>query len=746
MEENSRSREELQAEFQPLQEELNLKLVTADLRHFDIAKLSEILNLLDRMQVVVSGYDLPVFINSFNLLTQFLGQVVTENISYPTGMSYALNLYEMFEDAVEEYIGGQDVLPEFEEKISRFKKIFEEVDLDGIIKSTADDEAVIQVLPEEVLEEGLLADFVGESEEGLELAEAKLLELEKDPADHEPINLIFRTIHTLKGTSGFLGLVVIGVTAHQMEDLLVLIRAGERELTPAIFDAFFKAMDTFKQLLAQVKDILQGKPPDPVNIRETNELLVACLMDSQKRESESADSAEPRLLGDILVDDGQITMDQVEEALSTQQKPIGQILVEKGVVSEETVEEALGKQEKLKATAKVVDMVKVPADKLDELAELTGELVVALSVLSQNPIISNITDREAHERLDQLDKVTETLRDRILGIRMFPVGNVFSKLSRQVRDLSRKSGKTINLSIEGADTLVDKTVIDGIYAPLMHLVRNAIDHGIEDAEARRAAEKSIEGNVLLRARHAGDSILVEIKDDGKGLQRDAILTKAVEKGFAKAGENLTDQQIFSFIFQAGFSTAKKVTDVSGRGVGMDVVKRDVENLRGKVSTESTPGIGTTFTIKLPLTTSIIEGLVVRIGQNRFIVPILDVVLTVTPKNEELKGAQGREKEFFILAGELVPIVRLYTFFDIEPEVTDPSEALIIVVANGAGQFGLMVDELLHRQQIVIKNLGDRFDDLCGITGGTILGDGRIGLILEPEELIGRHRSQVASGE
>ncbi|MEK9665683.1 MAG: chemotaxis protein CheA, partial [Deltaproteobacteria bacterium] len=390
------------------------------------------------------------------------------------------------------------------------------------------------------------------------------------------------------------------------------------------------------------------------------------------------------------------------------------------------------------AATQVMDMLKIPAFKLDELSEFIGEMVVALSVLSQNPTIANLEDRELHDRLDQLNKITEQLRDRILSIRMFPVKNVFSKLTRQMRDLSKKSGKQVKLTIQGDETLVDKTIIDSIYAPLMHIMRNTVDHGIETPEERKAVGKPQEGTVQLSAHHLGDSILIEVRDDGRGLDRQKLLSKALERGLISERENLTDQQIFMFIFTSGVSTAKEVTDISGRGVGMDVVKREVEKLRGKISVETETGKGTAFLIKLPLTTSIIEGLVVRLGENRFVIPILDVHLTLIPKKDQLYDVQDRESECLILAGEVIPIMRLHEFFDVEADVMVPEEAIIVVVKYGEKKYGLMVDELLHRQQIVVKNLGETFVNLPGITGGTILGDGRVGLILDPETLI--HRS------
>lgn len=747
---NKAELQKIQTQLRPLRDELNLRLVSSDLREFDMLKLGEVLSLLDQTLEVFAHRNLPVFEDAVSVLNQFAGEIISESIAYHTGMSYVLNLHELFEDSLDAFLSGNDILAEFERLVIRLKGLFDSVEITEISESTSDDEAVIQVLKEDALEDGILIDFLSECEDGLEMAESSLLELENDPSDHDPIHPLFRRIHTIKGTSGFLGLNVIGTVAHHLEDLLVQVRDGYREYTSQISDSCFQSVDTLKQLLQQVKSIIEGSDIEPVNVRSTYNILATCLniplepqtpppnepfSAEESSDSPSASSKQHQSVGEILVSSGKVSAEEVEEEIERQQKPIGEMLVDRGLVSEDDVQNALKQQSTQSGKPKLTEMVKVSADNLDELAELVGEMVVALSVLSQNPVISSITDRGAHERLDQLDKVTEKLRDRILGVRMFPVGNVFSKLSRQVRDLSKKSGKRIKLHVEGADTLVDKTVIDGIYGPLVHLVRNAIDHGIEPAEGRNALDKPEEGHILLKANHMGDSIMIEVKDDGKGLQKEVILQKALERGLTKEREKLNDQNIFAFIFQPGFSTAKQVTDVSGRGVGMDVVKRDVESLRGKITIESTPQVGTSFLIKLPLTTSIIEGLVVRIGQSRFIVPILDVNLTVTPKPDELKGVQGKEGELFILAGELIPILRLYQFYKIDPEITDPSKAIIIVVQEGSKKYGLMVDELLHRQQIVIKNLGSRFEHLRGITGGTILGDGRVGLILEPEEVI-----------
>ncbi|MGK5094650.1 chemotaxis protein CheA [Deltaproteobacteria bacterium TL4] len=741
---------EPQERLQPLMEELSRKLDTEQLRQYSMPYLSGVLCLLDSIQAVLSSLKFPVFLKVIDLLNQFMGDILVEKMSYYSGMSYVLNLYELFEEAWYSLITGQEKFPELEQNLLRLRSMFNRVDVEGIIQSTANEEATIQVLREDLRKDTVLSDFVSESLEGLDAVEATLLRLENNPDQLELIQPVFRMIHTIKGTSGFLELTIIGTLAHHLEDLLGQLRDRTRVFTLQVFEACLHSVDVLKQLIQQVSDLIYEEPPVPVNVKAAYKLLSLCLVAEKKvpsfiPEFDSNASAYIKPLGAILIEKGMVSQEAVNEALEEQNRPLGEILVQKGIVSREGMNAALTEQSTLPKSSGKEEMVRVSSAKLDELAELMGEMVVALSLLSQNTEIAAVTsrrtqtNRKARERLEQLEKVTEHLRDRILGMRMFPVGSIFNKLSRQVRDLAHKSGKHVNLYFEGEDTLVDKTIIDSMYSPLMHLVRNAIDHGLESAEERQEQGKPTEGNLYLRARHQGDSVILEIVDDGRGLQRELILAKAIKQGLLRQGETLTDQQVFAFIFQAGFSTASQVTDVSGRGVGMDVVRHEVEKLRGKITIESAPHQGTTFTIQLPLTTSIIEGLVVRVGDTRFVIPMLDAKLTHIPKPEDLKRIQGAEQDLFLLAGDLVPIIRLHQFYALENAVTDPAKAVMIVVQVENKKYGLMTDELLQRQQVVVKNLGDRFAHLKGIAGGTILGDGRIGLILNPREVITCHQ-------
>ena len=720
---------EQQNQIQIKRDALNMNVMSLKPEHFqDLAHVGSILTELEEFASLMDGLEQPQFSKILKELGHRLGQIVAELSPYESGLEEFQQLHEQFDNALELlYAGDQEdadkILIHALDSKSTAGKNLESQD------HYSDYAEIIQHCTEEMKGDETLAEFISETEEGLQNTEETLLRLEKDFEDQKAISSIFRVFHTIKGTAGFLGLTDLGSLAHRTEDLMVQVNEGEREITLEILNAILCATDGLSKLISQMKAMIAGMNSDPVDLREAYQLLDYLLSDEVSR---SASVLENPTLETISSIPPPHSEDQ--EALTETPPEVGQNLAK---TSKSPTTEVSKTNENVAAT-QVMDMLKIPAFKLDELSEFIGEMVVALSVLSQNPTIANLEDRELHDRLDQLNKITEQLRDRILSIRMFPVKNVFSKLTRQMRDLSKKSGKQVKLTIQGDETLVDKTIIDSIYAPLMHIMRNTVDHGIETPEERIAAGKSSEGTVKLSAHHLGDSILIEVRDDGRGLDRQKLLSKALERGLINERENLTDQQIFMFIFTSGVSTAKEVTDISGRGVGMDVVKKEVEKLRGKISVETEAGKGTAFLIKLPLTTSIIEGLVVRLGENRFVLPILDVHLTLIPKKEQLYDVQDRESECLILAGEVIPIMRLHEFFDVEADVMVPEEAIIVVVKYGDKKYGLMVDELLHRQQIVVKNLGETFVNLPGITGGTILGDGRVGLILDPETLI--HRS------
>jgi two-component system chemotaxis sensor kinase CheA len=373
--------------------------------------------------------------------------------------------------------------------------------------------------------------------------------------------------------------------------------------------------------------------------------------------------------------------------------------------------------------------VRVETAKLDHLMDMVGEIVIAQSLIRHNPAFATTTDSRLLGDLAQLARVTGEVQRATMSMRMIPVSHVFQRVERVIRDLSRKAGKHVILETVGSETELDKTVAEELSDPLLHMVRNSVDHGIEKAEERIAAGKPAEARIRLSARHQGGLVIIAISDDGRGLNSERIRSKAEERGLIAPNTQLTETEVYNLIFEPGFSTAEKITDVSGRGVGMDVVRRNVEKLRGRIDTESTPGQGTTFSLKLPLTLAIIDGLVVEVGSDRYIVPLSCVREMFRPQNDALFTVEGRD-EMLLVRGKLLPVVRLNQRLGIYGMASKPSEGLIVVVESHNRCFCMLVDDLLGKQEVVIKSLGEALKNIPGLSGCAVLGDGRVGLILD----------------
>ncbi len=434
-------------------------------------------------------------------------------------------------------------------------------------------------------------------------------------------------------------------------------------------------------------------------------------------------------IGEILLDRGDITQEQLDAILS-ESKPLGQKLIDSTAVPSENIEAALKEQEMVrtarsKRQAKdTAGSVRVPAERLDYLVDMVGELVTVQARLSQAAAGRNDSDLIAIA--EEVERLTAELRDNSLNMRMLPIGTTFSKFKRLVRDLSGELGKDIELKTVGADTELDKTVIEKLNDPLVHLIRNSLDHGIEMPAERIAAGKSATGVILLTASHAGDSVEITIKDDGKGLDREAILAKAVEKGLIAADAQLSDTDVYNMIFAAGFSTAKVVTGVSGRGVGMDVVKRSIDSLRGAITIDSETGVGSTITIRIPLTLAIVESLLVEIDGESYAMPLSIVEECVELTREDIVAAHGRN--LVNVRDQIVPYLPLRQEFMIAGEPPDV-EQIVITNVNGM-RIGFVVDQVVGQHQSVIKTLGRMYKDINGFSGATILGDGSVALILD----------------
>ncbi|WP_448556635.1 chemotaxis protein CheA [Thalassotalea montiporae] len=374
--------------------------------------------------------------------------------------------------------------------------------------------------------------------------------------------------------------------------------------------------------------------------------------------------------------------------------------------------------------------IRVGVDKVDSLINLVGELVITQSMLSE---LGNDFDLSKVEKLtaglEQLLQNTKELQESVMRIRMLPISFAFNRFPRLIHDLAKKTGKDIELIINGENTELDKTVMEQIGDPLVHLVRNAVDHGIEPAEKRLAAGKSAQGTIWLDAYHQGGSIVIEIKDDGGGINREAVFNKALEKGLIDANASLTDQQVFDLIFEPGFSTAQAVSDISGRGVGMDVVKKNIQALGGRIQVDSVPGEGSTFKVYLPLTLAILDGQLVKVGDEVFVVPLITIVESLQAKADLINRVSG-DMVLYRLREDNVPVIPIFELFNLPAEHQTVDNALMVVVEADGQKVGLMVDDLLAQQQVVIKSLKDNYQDVAGISGATILGDGSVAMILD----------------
>ncbi len=599
-------------------------------------------------------------------------------------------------------------------------------------------------------DESLLVDFISESKEHLEEATAQLLSLENDPNNEESINSVFRAFHTLKGIAGFLNLDEIKVLAHDTENLLDLVRRRELELTPGLTDLVFEALDWMTRLINNIGDGLQSDGM-LISEPELNPFIEKIKASATTNgDGGGAPGLPTSKLGEILVKSGAVDRNQMNEAIEEAkifepEKKIGEVLVEKNLVSSETVNSALKEQhqERLQASRKAVELketLRVDYARLENMINTIGELVLAEAMITQDEVILDIHSENLTKKLYNLRQVSRKLQELGTTIRMIPISGTFQKMARLTRDLSRKSGKPVLFTSKGDETELDRAYVDMIADPLVHMIRNAVDHGIETPQERVKAGKPEEGLIHLRAYHEGGNIHVEISDDGKGIDQEVIYNKALEKGMISEDEKLTEQEIYQLIFLPGFSTASSVTEVSGRGVGMDVVRRNIKELRGQVTITSELGVGTNFKIILPLTLALIDGMLVKSGEERFIIPVLSVVESIRPTPEMLSTIVGKG-EMISLRNRQLPLFRLYKLFNIQNAKKDISDCLVVVVENDGRQIGIVVDDLIGMQQTVIKGLGQGLIDTRGLAGGSIMADGLVGLIVDIPGLMSIARGQ-----
>ena len=574
----------------------------------------------------------------------------------------------------------------------------------------------------------LLGEFHGEAVEHLQQIEAALLALEQQPDDPEALNSIFRSFHTIKGNAGFLGLMPMHILAHEVESLLDLARNNKLRLNSVIITEILKSRDALQTLTQQVACALEtGKLPE--DIVPVGHLIVA--VRKLASGASTAPSQAPAPHAAPVVVPVNFTQQAPEE------KPQAQEIHE--APASEPAHDAPGAQKAATHAASAAKAsggatVRVNTEKLDSLMDVVGELVIVQSQLMETARAHGESGSPLQRNVAQLNRITKDLQHTAMSLRMIPIKPTFQKMERLARDLARDFGKKVHFQTSGDETELDRTVVEEIADPLVHMVRNALDHGLEPIADRVAKGKSETGSLHLKAYHQGSNLVIELQDDGRGIDPERILRKAVEKGVVPAGATLTREETLALIFAPGFSTAEKVTAVSGRGVGMDVVKRNIDKLRGKIEIASEVGQGSTFKIKLPLTMAIIDGLVVRVGEDRFILPSTSVQMALRPARESISTVHGRG-EVLDLRGRLLPIHRLHRRFGIAMHTEAPWDGILVILEVSGKTSALLVDEMVSKQEVVIKNLGAFMQGIPGVAGGAILGDGNIALILDPGALL-----------
>ncbi len=540
----------------------------------------------------------------------------------------------------------------------------------------------------------ILETFFLEAQELLADFEADLLRLEETPGDAELLNRIFRTAHTIKGNAGMCGFDAIAHFTHALEDLLDQLRKGVRVIDADIAEALLIAGDTVRTMMGRAERGVEASAADQAAITSARAHLQRILdgAPAPAATPPAAPTTAPVPAADVKADHDD--------------PPSG------------------------KPAAQDNATIRVPIAKVDRLINLVGELVITQSIVAQALAeTERQNDSSLLDALGQLERHARALHEHVLAIRMIPVRTLFGRFPRLVRDLAGSIGKQVALEVMGEDTELDKTVIEKIGDPLTHLVRNAVDHGIEPSALRGALGKSEVGRIRLEAYQRGGSIYIEVEDDGKGLDRHRLVDKAIERGLIPAEAVLSDEEAFALVFRAGISTAETITEVSGRGVGMDVVKRNVEALGGTIAIDSAPGRGTRFCIKLPLTLAIMDGQTLRAGGQPYILPLIAITESVRPQASSVHAIAGGG-EVILVREQTLPLLRLHRLLGVPSALRDPTEGLVVIVEHEHQRLAILVDELLGQQQIVVKSLDAHFRRVEGLAGATILGDGRVALILD----------------
>ncbi len=578
-----------------------------------------------------------------------------------------------------------------------------------------------------------LNSFINTTLEHLDTIEGVMLVLEKIPGDvdiNEYVQTALGCYHTIKGNAGFLGLIPIERLSHLAENILSEILDDNLKIEDQNVQTLLQSVDTLRDAVSALSE---GGTLDFDLFKEMEKKLLSLIPEKSSS-----------LLGDVLVKMDGIKPKDISAGIEQQKSPMENILAKMGNVSQTDLEKSLHqKNVEKKKTSKIQQIhptvtkmqdIRVSLNKLDQLFDLVGELIISESMIIRHPALKENELESLKNVCGQLHRNMRNLQEIVMSIRMVPLSSLFRKMVRVVHDASKKLNKQTKLELVGEKTEVDKTLVELITDPILHIIRNSMDHGIESEQDRTAAGKSVEGKIQLEAGHVGNEVWINIRDDGKGMNREVILNRALEKGLiTDETQFLSDSEVWNLIFEPGFSTAKTVTDFSGRGVGMDVVKRNIEKLHGSVEVSSEERVGSTVTLKIPLTLSIIDGLLVRVGETSYALPTTTIRETLRPKEERIiKTMDG--SEMLRIRRKLLPVMRLHKIHATQPEHQDLKDGMLLIVDQNDQLFCLFVDAVLGQQQIVVKSLPETMVEAPHLSGCTILGDGQVGLILDAASL------------
>ncbi|MCG8373089.1 MAG: chemotaxis protein CheA, partial [Balneolales bacterium] len=566
----------------------------------------------------------------------------------------------------QEWEESQEVAEPLAEAESVKEEITEVANSETAVSESSEEEVPAKdvfYIPDDV-ELDMVGEFITECTELIEAAESALLDLEDSPDDIELVNTIFRAFHTIKGTSAFMGLQPITEFTHWVETVLSKVRDGNLPFDQACADINFESIDIIKNLLKVVE---VSKGGDPLHTPEKFHKMMRVLVDVSDNDVKPAD-AMAKTFGENGITPTPVSNSETPSAETSSNNPTPRVELAK--VMEESTTNTVTKTEDAS--------VRVSVNRLDRLIDMVGELVIAHSVVAQDEGIPK--DSELQKKVNHTTKILRELQDTSLTLRMVPLKATFHKMNRLVRDVSKKAGKNVKFTTFGEDTEIDRNMVDIINEPLIHMLRNSIDHGLETPDERAQTEKTEAGNITLSAFQEGGKVVIKISDDGRGINKDVIFGKAVEKGLIEPDKKLTDQEIYGLIFLPGFSSAEVVTDLSGRGVGMDVVRRSIEQLQGKVEVNSELGVGTTITIELPFTLAITDGMLVRVADQRFIVPTINIDMTFRAEADDLFTVLG-DSEQVSFRGKSVPVIRLHRLFEISGAKEDILMGTLLVIKN-----------------------------------------------------------------